>query len=251
VTAAILVVAGEWAAAQGLSQALADLGYHAAGVVRSGAAALELVGAERPDLALVDVRLEGPMDGIALGAELRERHRVPVVYLAAHADRDTVERLKPTRPHGFVSRPIDEGQLRAAVELALQDAALERRRLEERAGDRARIHELEARTALLEGRLREVAGLVGDREGDDGGAASADAAARVRGLSRREIEIVRMLIEGRRVASISRDLSISVHTVRNHVRAILRKFGVHSQDELLDAVRGLPPSAFQDPRWDR
>jgi DNA-binding CsgD family transcriptional regulator len=66
----------------------------------------------------------------------------------------------------------------------------------------------------------------------------------MRGLSRREIEVVRRLSEGRRVAAISRDLDLSVHTVRNHLRAIFRKLLVHSQEELLDAVRALPPGAL-------
>jgi DNA-binding NarL/FixJ family response regulator len=241
----ILVVEDEWITAQDLRQTLAGFGYRVTAVTPSGAAALDAVAAVRPDLALVDIRLEGAMDGVELAAALRSRHDVPVVYLTAHSDRDTVERLKTTVPHGYVSKPFDEGQLRVAVELALHNAALERRRREEHASDKARMGELETRAGLLEGRLREVAGLVADHAGDradDNGRAGA--LGRVRGLSRRELEIVRLLAEGRRVASIARDLVLSVHTVRNHVRAIFRKVDVHSQEELLDLVRGLSPSVL-------
>jgi DNA-binding NarL/FixJ family response regulator len=237
----ILVVGAEWITAQDIRQTLADLGYHVFPPVSSAAAALDALAGKRPDLALVDIRLEGPMDGVDLAAELRTKHRVPVVFLTAHADHVTVERLKQTSPNGYVSKPFDEGQLRVAVELALHNAAAERTLLDARAADKARLHELEARTAVLDARLREIAGLVSDQAGEAGMVADPDIEGRLRGLSRREIEIVRLLADGRRVAAISRDLLLSVHTVRNHLRTIFRKLDVHSQEALLDAVRGLPP----------
>jgi DNA-binding NarL/FixJ family response regulator len=241
--AAILVVEDEWITAQDIRHTLTDLGYRGVATAATAVEALAAVAEDRPDLALVDVRLEGPNDGIDLAAELRQRHAVPVVYLTAHSDRDTVERLMATVPYGYVSKPFDEGQLRVAVELALHKAALERTQRREVAGDKAKLHDLEARAALLEGRLREIAGLVSDTKNE---VAPLDPGLerRLRGLSRREIEIVRLLAEGRRVATISRDLDLSVHTVRNHLRAIFRKVEVHSQEELLDAVRGLPPGVL-------
>ncbi len=133
------------------------------------------------------------------------------------------------------------------IESVLQDAAAGRESLRPSPGQKARAHELEARIAALEARLREIAGLVADPAGE---AANIDPGLeqRLRGLSRREIEIVRLLAEGRRVAAISRDLDLSIHTVRNHLRAIFRKVHVHSQEELLDAVRGLPPGTFVSQR---
>jgi DNA-binding NarL/FixJ family response regulator len=240
--ASVLVVEDEWGTAQDIRDALTDLGYRVSGIAASASAALELLSKEVPNLAIVDVRLEGPMDGVDLAAELRNTFSVPVVYLTAHSDRETVNRLKQTMPLGYVSEPIDEGQLRVAVELALHDAAIERSHRRELAGEKAKLHELEARAAVLEERLREIAGLLSDQTGDvptvDPGFDE-----RFRGLSRREVEIVRMLSEGRRVAAIARDLDLSVHTVRNHLRAIFRKLELHSQDELLDAVRSVPPAS--------
>jgi DNA-binding NarL/FixJ family response regulator len=242
--ASVLVVEDEWITARDIEHALSDLGYRVSDTAASGVAAIDAVARERPDLALVDVRLEGAMDGVDLAAELRQRFAIPVVYLTAHSDRETVERLKHTLPYGYVSKPFDEGQLRVAVELALHKAAAERAQRREAAGDKAKLHELEARTVLLEGRLREIAGLVSDAGATQPGGIDPGLENRLRGLSRREIEIVRLLADGRRVAAISRDLDLSVHTVRNHLRAIFRKVDVHSQEELLDAVRGLPPGAL-------
>jgi DNA-binding NarL/FixJ family response regulator len=241
--ASILVVEDEWITAQDIQHSLTDLGYRVSALAASASAALDAVAKSVPDLALVAIRIDGPVDGIDLAAELRRRYSVPVVYLTAHSDRETVDRLKLTVPHGYVSKPFDEGQLRVAVELALHSAAIERAQRRELAGEKAKLHELESRTALLEGRLREIAGLVSDASGQvtevDPGLES-----RLRDLSRREVEIVRLLAEGRRVAAIARDLDLSIHTVRNHLRAIFRKLEVHSQEELLDAVRGLPPGVL-------
>lgn len=59
-------------------------------------------------------------------------------------------------------------------------------------------------------------------------------------LTRREREVLALLLDGRRVASISRTLYLSEHTVRNHLKAIFRKLDTHSQTELLDRFR--PPA---------
>jgi DNA-binding CsgD family transcriptional regulator len=124
-----------------------------------------------------------------------------------------------------------------AVELALHKAGVERAQRHEQASDKAKLHELKARTAMLEGRLREIAGLVSET-GEDKANVDPSLGGRLRSLSAREIQIVRLLSEGRRVAGIARDLDLSIHTVRNHLRAVFRKLAVHSQEELLDAVRG-------------
>jgi len=240
---AILVVESPSAAAQEVEAALVGHGYRVVARVTSAAAAIDAAGRERPDLAVVDVRLAVATDGIELAGELRRRHAVPVVFLSAESDRRTVDRLKPTMPFGFVRRPIDAADLRVAVDLALHRAAAESALRRAQAAREARIHELESRNALLEGRLREIAGLVSEGSAE-AGAVDPGLERRLRGLSRREIEVVRCLSEGRRVAAISRDLDLSVHTVRNHLRAIFRKLLVHSQEELLDIVRALPPGAL-------
>ena len=238
--ASILIVEDEGTTAQDLRRALTDLGYRVVGPAASASAAIDLVTKERPHLALVDIRLAGPIDGIGLAAELRHKHSVPVVCLTAQSDRETVDHLKTAAPHGCLITPFDAGQLRVAVELALHNAAIERATRQELSGERAKVHELETRTELLEDRLQEIAGLVSDPTGETP-AVGFGLQNRFRGLSRREVEIVRLLAEGRRVAAIARDLDLSVHTVRNHLRAIFRKLELHSQEELLDAVRGAPP----------
>jgi DNA-binding CsgD family transcriptional regulator len=63
-------------------------------------------------------------------------------------------------------------------------------------------------------------------------------------MSRRELEVLQLLLSSRRVSSIARELSISAYTVRNHLRAVFRKLNVHSQTELLELFRGISPTVM-------
>ena len=67
----------------------------------------------------MDIRIKGDMDGAETARILRERFDVPVVYLTAHADRDTLERAKQSRPLGYIVKPFHEAELHASVEMAL------------------------------------------------------------------------------------------------------------------------------------
>jgi DNA-binding NarL/FixJ family response regulator len=238
--AAILVVEDEWITARDIQETLTALGHRVTGLAASAQAALESIEADRPDLVLMDIRLEGPTDGIEAAREIRSRWDLPVVYLTAHRDHATVERLKDTNPAGFVSKPFDEAQLRVAVELALHNAASERE-VRERA---RRTDELDARSAVLEERLRQVAALVQGTE--PAGPArlqppGAEARKRFEGLTRREAEVVTLVARGRRVSAIARDLEVSVFTVRNHLRAAFKKLEVHSQEELVELMNPAKP----------
>jgi len=208
----------------------------------SAAAALASIETCEPDLALVDTEVEGPVDAIELARQFRDRWQFPVVFLVAPADRETVERLNETGPLGCIAKPFSEGQLCLSVELALYLAAQARRRELEVEGVKARAAQLEALSESLEHRLRQIAALLGDLGGaaTEFGPIAPGLEAAVARLTPREFELMRLLLEHRRTATIARELSLSVHTVRNHLRSMFRKLGVHSQEELLSAVRVLP-----------
>jgi two-component system, response regulator PdtaR len=240
--AAILVVEDEWITARDIQETLTGLGHRVTGLASSAQAALESIEADRPDLVLMDIRLEGPTDGIEAAREIKRRWDLPVVYLTAHRDHATVERLKDTNPAGFVSKPFDEAQLRVAVELALHNAASDRD-IRERA---RRADELDARSAALEERLRQVAALVQGAETVGPPRlqpAGPEARKRFEGLTRREAEVVTLVARGRRVSAIARDLDVSVFTVRNHLRAAFKKLEVHSQEELVEMLNPPRPPA--------
>lgn len=115
----ILIVEDERITAEDLEEVLKDLGYQVSAVVSSGEDAIREAERHPPDLVLMDIRIQGDMDGAETAQVLRERFDVPVVYLTAHSDRDTLERAKQSRPLGYIVKPFHEAELHASVEMAL------------------------------------------------------------------------------------------------------------------------------------
>ena len=122
----ILIVEDEAIVALELRHELQDLGYTVAGVVASGEQALAAVAKQVPQLILMDVRLQGPVDGIAAAESIRQRHDVPVIFLTAHSDDDTVKRAARTGPYGYLTKPYQNRELRAGIEVALTKSRMER-----------------------------------------------------------------------------------------------------------------------------
>lgn len=121
----ILVVEDDVEASASICEALVAAGYAIVGAVPSGEAAIELAARRNPQLVLMDVAIEGTMDGIATAAILRERYGVPIVFLTGFIDDATFRRAKETAPLGYVKKPFTPRDLRIAVEIALHQHALE------------------------------------------------------------------------------------------------------------------------------
>jgi len=115
----ILIVEDEQITAEDLRDILTELGYFVTATVASGRAAISHSEKDPPDLALMDIRIKGDMDGTATAAILRQRFNIPVVYLTAHADRETLERAKMAAPLGYVTKPFKQAELQASIEIAL------------------------------------------------------------------------------------------------------------------------------------
>jgi PAS domain S-box-containing protein len=121
----ILVVEDEVLIAEEIRERLLQAGYAVVGLVDRGEAAIEAAGSARPDLVLMDIRLKGPLDGIAAAAEIFERYAVPIVYLTAHSDQATLQRAKTRAAFGYVLKPFQIENLLATIEVAIHRARLE------------------------------------------------------------------------------------------------------------------------------
>lgn len=124
-TPEILIVEDEAIVAMDIAGCLKSMGYGISGIAPSGAAALENATARRPDLALVDIKLRGEMDGTEVARQIRDLLDVPVVYLTAYADAETIDRAKVAEPFGYLVKPFDPRSLAATVELALYKHRME------------------------------------------------------------------------------------------------------------------------------
>lgn len=123
----ILVVEDEKIVALELRETLIKLGYTVVGTISNGPDAIRVAGEERPDLVLMDIHLHGAMDGIEAAEEIVSRYDIPVIYLTAHSDHETITRAAQTVPYGYLVKPFNERSLYSNVEKALHKHQVRKR----------------------------------------------------------------------------------------------------------------------------
>lgn len=120
--ASILIVENEFIIAEKLSADLAGAGYLVTGVATSGKEAVELVAKYLPDLIMMDIKLDGELDGIDTASLIGKNYSVPVIYLTGYTDNNLFTRAKFTRPASYLTKPYNPGDVFHAIELALYHA---------------------------------------------------------------------------------------------------------------------------------
>jgi CheY-like chemotaxis protein len=118
----ILVVEDDVVVGMLLAQQLVRLGYDVAAVIPTGEEAVEQALDSSPDLVLMDIGLEGKIDGIEAASRIRSALGLPIVYVTASVDDDLLERARMTEPVGYLAKPYGEPQLRSTMETALHKA---------------------------------------------------------------------------------------------------------------------------------
>lgn len=115
----IVVVEDEAIVARDIQATLRSFGYEVPEIVTSGEEAIQAAYRLNPDLIMMDIMIKGAMDGIDAAEIIRSQFNIPVVYLTAYSDDETLRRAKLTESYGFISKPFDERELYVAVEFAL------------------------------------------------------------------------------------------------------------------------------------
>lgn len=115
----IMVVEDEGIVARNIKSRLEMLGYTVPAMVSSGEKVLETARQVRPDLILMDIRLQDRMDGIEAAQQIKQHCNIPVVYLTAYVDEDTIQRAKVTAPYGYIVKPFSYADMHANIEMAL------------------------------------------------------------------------------------------------------------------------------------
>ena len=117
----VLIVEDEPLIAHDIQSLLTDWGYTVVGCAATSQDAIDLFEKQQPDIALVDVQLYGETDGIETVKQFNMSRRIPIIYLTAQADFQTVERAKTTAPAAYLLKPFDERHLHISLELALSN----------------------------------------------------------------------------------------------------------------------------------
>ena len=196
----ILIVEDEALIALEIERTLLRLGYRIAGKARNGDAALDLLATRQPDLALLDIDIQGSRDGVDLARLIRDKYDFPFVFLTAFSDRATIARLKDTMPYGYIVKPFNRGELLSTIEIALHKAAAER--------------DAFPSLPVLNQQLAE-------------------------GLTQREYEVLQLLDEGLSYREVGERLFVSVNTVKYFQKSVFAKLGVGSRLEALRRARAM------------
>jgi DNA-binding NarL/FixJ family response regulator len=122
-SASLLIVEDEALIASYIQEVLAESGFTIVGIASSGPEALSLAGESRPDLALVDIKLAGAMDGIEAAQLMRKRYGTNVIFLSATSDPDTIARAQTASPLGFLEKPFRPSQVYNALRTAMRRLA--------------------------------------------------------------------------------------------------------------------------------
>jgi PAS domain S-box-containing protein len=155
-SASVLIVEDEAIVSEDIARKLRNLGYDIAGTTATGEEAIQIASRVHPSLVLMDIRLDGAMDGVTAADIIQRTCPVPVVFLTAHSDKTTVQRLRQTEAFGYILKPFDDRELHTQIEIALHRHAAEQR-----------LHDSQARlatfvAATFEGVIETEAGRILD-----------------------------------------------------------------------------------------
>jgi len=125
--ARILVVEDDAVSGRYLQKTLMDQGYDVPEIIMSGEELVEKIHALNPDCIIMDIKLQGSSDGIDTVREILSRYDVPVIYMTAHIDPDTVRRAKLTKPYGYLVKPVNVSELMITIDFTLYRHQMEKK----------------------------------------------------------------------------------------------------------------------------
>ena len=115
----VLIVEDETIIGMEIRFRLAVIGYNVLDIVPTGEQAIEKAQILRPDLILMDIHLQGEMDGVTAAEHIRKTTNTPVIFLTAHTDEQTLQRAKIQEPFAYLVKPFQERELDIAIQMAI------------------------------------------------------------------------------------------------------------------------------------
>ncbi len=161
----ILVVEDEAIVAMNIEERLLAMGYGPIGRVASGEDALSHIQVKRPHLILMDIQLQGAMDGIETATEIRRHFHIPVIFLTAYSEDSTLDRAKVAEPFGYILKPFENRELKSTIEIALykHQAEEEIRRLNQLHSVLSQVNQAIVRSQTRQQLLEAVCRLIVER----------------------------------------------------------------------------------------
>ena len=194
----ILIVDDDRTTANVMQLYLENFGFIVPDIACSGTEAIEKTIKLKPDLVLMDIRLGKGLDGIESAEVIMEKLHIPVIYVTAYSDEETLERAQMTNPYGFINKPLRDIDLKTTVRFAL---------------DKNKKNPVQKDTPLLEDVLHQVYDL-----------------------TPAESRVISKLLDNPDIESTAEALHISLSTVRTHLKHIYRKTKTNRQSALFHKI---------------
>lgn len=200
-SAKILIVEDEGIIAADIEMTLQGLGYSVVGTAWNGDLALDLIASTQPDLALLDITIQGSLSGIDLAMIIKEKYSFPYVFLTSHSDITTLNQVKQTLPYGYIVKPYADHDLRSTIELALFKYQIEHQ-------------DIFPSKLILEDKLKVH-------------------------FTQREYEMYTCLFKGMSYKEIAQTNFISVNTVKTFIKKLFLKLDISSRHEATNLILSL------------
>ncbi len=207
----VMVVEDERIVAHNLKQRLSKLDYDVVAVVACGAAALQGIERYHPEVVLMDINIEGDIDGIETAARIPTESGASVIYLTAYSEQATLERAAATRPHGYLLKPFSEREMHATIQMVLARRQFEdETRLIRRQLAQMELEAIEARAAQ---QLGEMQAVLAERK---------RAEVQMNNLQAELAHVSRWNAMGMMAATLAHELTQPLTAVRNYISTARR-----------------------------
>jgi len=114
----LMIVEDEALTRRFLQSVAEKLGVRVLGSCDNGAALLEKLSVERPEMILMDINIKGPLDGLQTVRRIYRTHPIPIIFITAYTDSDTLTDAMQLSPYGFIAKPVTPKELEIALKLA-------------------------------------------------------------------------------------------------------------------------------------
>jgi DNA-binding NarL/FixJ family response regulator len=199
----VLIVEDEPLIAENLSMYLNNHDFEVTAIAYDFEEAIQQLKLTKPDIALLDINLEGEKDGIDLGTYIHEFIRIPFVFLTSYSDKNTLDRAKKIKPSGYLVKPFNERSLLTTLEISIASFVNPE-------NDIIRVLERPRINKKL-----------------------------ISPLSDREFDVLQLIYSGKTNQQITQELFISINTLKRHINNAYMRLDVHSRMEAINRLKEL------------